>query len=128
MAALIATTLDPGNYKVVEVVDGAGAVASCLRQRDGWEVADVIDVAGGWTPDLAKRLKEAYNQIELQQPDLVVLSPRPWMAEPTEEPSLWEARRASIASLAMGGGSLETSAEPRPPGDRGATGSVPGVL
>ncbi|CAE7410031.1 TY5A, partial [Symbiodinium microadriaticum] len=96
MAALIATTLDPGNYKVVEVVDGAGSLASCLRGREGWEVAEVIDVAGGWTPDLAKRLKEAYKQIELQQPDLVVLSPRPWMAEPTEDPSLWEARRAQL--------------------------------
>ena len=47
MAALIATTLDPGNYKVVEVVDGAGSLASCLRERDGWEVTEVIDVAGG---------------------------------------------------------------------------------
>ena len=84
MAALIAATMDSGNYTILEIADG------------GWSVMGVVDVSAGWSPELAQRLQGVSRRIETEKPDLVVLAPPPWVAKPTDDAGLWERRRAQL--------------------------------
>ena len=96
MAALIAATMDSGNYTILEIADGGGRLGARAAKRPGWSVMGVVDVSAGWSPELAQRLQGVSRRIETEKPDLVVLAPPPWVAKPTDDAGLWERRRAQL--------------------------------
>ena len=96
MQKMTAASQDSGDYTIMVLAEEPEMLVGAGRHRDGWAVMDAVSLRGGWKPTLAQRLNELLGKLEQLQPDLIVASPQPWLTVSSEEPALWERRRAQL--------------------------------